>query len=172
MSTYLVESVFYLHLCSVNRDKGSEASQTLQMAPLIPPGQSWANLQQYQEKGIQDGVLYPGGISFLRTEGNQWSGTFGRPGNPYQDSLSAISHLNSSFYESYHTFGVDWEPGEYLRWYVDGIFAYEINPNALLQTTGEVDGESTCEMIPFVASYSNALIIASSLLQISLLVRE
>jgi len=118
------------------REKGAETSQTLQMAPLLPPGQSWADLAWYQERGIADGVNYPGAFSYLNTNFNGWSGTYGRPGNTYQDSMSAISHLNSSFYDSQHTFGVDWAPGEYMRWYVDGIFAYEINPNALLARNG------------------------------------
>lgn len=127
----------------MNREKGTEASQTLQMAPLVPQGTSWADLEWYTKDGLPDGVTYPGGISFLRTERNPWQGKFGRPGNAYQDSLSAISHLNSTFHESFHTFGVDWLPGEYLRWYVDGIFAYEINANALRAMSAEVDGEST-----------------------------
>ena len=129
--------------CRVNREKGTETSQTLQMAPLVPQGTSWADLEWYTKDGVPDGVTYPGGISFLRTERNPWQGKFGRQGNAYQDSLSAISHLNSSFHESFHTFGIDWQPGEYLRWYVDGIFAYEINANALRAMSAEVDGEST-----------------------------
>lgn len=138
------------------RGIGSEASQTLQMAPLIPQGMSWANLSMYDEMGIAQGVAYPGGITFMRTEGNQWQGRWGRPGNEYQDSLSAISHLNSSFYDSFHTFGVDWDPGNYLRWYVDGLFAYEINSNALKEMTGMVDGELFTigeRMIPFEPMY-------------------
>lgn len=120
----------------VSRGKGSEASQTLQMAPLLPPGQTWTDLAWYDERGLPYGVQYPGGISFLNTNFNGWTGAFGRPGNSYQDSMSAVSHLNSSFYEGQHTFGIDWAPGEYLRWYVDGIFAYEVNPNALLARNG------------------------------------
>ena len=138
------------------RGLGSEASQTLQMAPLIPEGTTWADLMQYQEMGIADGVAYPGGISFMRTEGNQWSGRFGRPGNEYQDSLSAISHLNETFYTSHHTFGVDWDPGNYLRWYVDGLFAYEINSNALREMEAVVDGKTVTigeRMIPVEPMY-------------------
>lgn len=130
--------------CSVVRGKGSEASQTLQMAPLIPPGSIWTNFTDYDVRGLPSGVHYPGGISHLNTMANQWQGIFGRPGNEYQDSLSAISHLNSSFYDSFHTFGVDWEPGKYLRWYVDGIFAYEVNENALKEVTRvDESGQST-----------------------------
>ena len=138
------------------RGLGSEASQTLQMAPLIPQGTTWADLEMYQRMGIPDGVAYPGGISFLRTEGNQWSGRWGRPGNDYQDSLSAISHLNETFYDSHHTFGVDWDPGNYLRWYVDGLFTYEINSNALKEMEAIVEGKSVTigeRMIPIEPMY-------------------
>lgn len=138
------------------RGAGSEASQTLQMAPLIPEGTTWANLSMYDEMGIAQGVAYPGGITFMRTEGNQWQGRWSRPGNEYQDSLSAISHLNSSFYESFHTFGVDWDPGNYLRWYVDGLFAYEVNSNALKEMSAMVDGELVTigeRLIPFEPMY-------------------
>lgn len=38
----------------------------------------------------------------------------------YQDSISAESALSASFYSSFHTFGVDWSPGESLKWYIDG----------------------------------------------------
>ena len=115
---------------------GSSASQTLQMAPLLPPGQSWTDLQFYDDNNLADGVNYPGALTYLNTNFNGWTGVNGRPGNEYQDSISAVSHLNSSFYTGQHTFGVDWAPGEYMRWYVDGLFAYEINPNALLPRTG------------------------------------
>ena len=140
----------------VVRGVGLEVSQTLQMAPLIPQGTTWADLQMYEKEGIPEGVAYPGGISFLRTEGNQWTGRWGRPGNEYQDSISAISHLNSTFYDSFHTFGVDWDPGNYLRWYVDGIFAYEINSNALKEMSGMVDGKNYTigeRMIPWEPMY-------------------
>lgn len=140
----------------VVRGIGSESSQTLQMAPLVPQGTSWADLDWYVKDGVPEGVAYPGGISFLRTEGNQWQGRWGRPGNEYQDSLSAISYLNSSFYDSYHTFGVDWDPGNYLRWYVDGLFAYEVNSNALREITGNVSGEFVTigeRMIPVEPMY-------------------
>lgn len=140
-----IKILFLLSSCSVNTDTGSQASQTLQMAPLLPAGQSWADLQWYQQNGITpEGVQYPGSISFLRTEGNPWTGTYGRPGNPYQDSMSAISYLNDTFYEGFHTFGVDWEPGEYIRWYIDGLFAYEVNPNSLTERWGIMNGTSEC----------------------------
>ena len=120
----------------VKRNAGAAASQTLQMAPLLPPGASWDDLAYYADLGIEEGLLFPGATTRLRTERSAWKGTYGRPGNEYQDSISAESHLNASFYSGFHTFGVDWAPGEYLRWYVDGQFAYEINPNALLPRSG------------------------------------
>jgi beta-glucanase (GH16 family) len=127
----------------VNSGSGASASQTLQMAPLLTLGQDWSNLSYYVDYDIEPpGVTYPGGPSFLNTQHNGWSGIFGRPGNGYQDSMSAVSLLNDSFYNGFHTFGVDWAPGEYLRWYVDGIFAYEINPTSLLPRSGVMGNQS------------------------------
>jgi hypothetical protein len=120
------------------------ASQTLQMAPLMPEGTAWWS-------GPADGgVQYPGGgppppppalgrsappfldprcpaarptglaLSCLgagagtafATRRNPWTGSLGRPGNEFQDSISALSDLGPSYYTSYHTYGVDWRPGQ------------------------------------------------------------
>lgn len=99
------------------------------MAPLLPVGESWVGL-------TPPGVQFPGQTTTFQTKLNPWMGDFQRPGNAYQDSMSALSNLNSSFYDSFHTFGVDWAPGEYMRWYIDGVFLYEINPDALVAQQG------------------------------------
>lgn len=36
----------------------------------------------------------------------------GHSGNQYQDSISALSDIDASFFNSYHTFGLDWSPGQ------------------------------------------------------------
>lgn len=41
-------------------------------------------------------------------------------GNALQNSISAVSDITADFYTNFHTFGVDWYPAEYLRWYIDG----------------------------------------------------
>lgn len=135
---------------------GGEVSQTLQMAPLIPEGQTYTDMSFYSSNGLSPGVHYPGGSTKFNTRPNSWSGTYNRPGNEYQDSISAITSLSESFYSDFHTFGVDWSPGEYLRWYIDGKFLYEINANALAPRSGEMDGvmyNIGPRMIPFEPMY-------------------
>ena len=58
------------------------------------------------------GVQYPGANTAYNTRRNSWAGSLGRPGNEYQDSMSALSDLGPAYYTGYHTFGVDWRPGE------------------------------------------------------------
>lgn len=83
------------------------ASQTLQMAPLMPEGVNWWS------GPAGGGVQYPGaGDSSYHTRRNPWTGSLGRPGNEYQDSLSALSDLNEEYYTGFHTWGVDWRPGQ------------------------------------------------------------
>lgn len=57
-------------------------------------------------------LLGAGAGTQYRTRRNPWSGMLGRPGNEYQDSLSALSDLSDSYYTQFHTYGVDWRPGE------------------------------------------------------------
>ena len=66
---------------------------------------------------------HAGAGSKYRTRRNPWSGVLGRPGNEYQDSLSALSDLDQSFYTGFHTFGVDWRPGEVRAGGVKGVAA-------------------------------------------------
>lgn len=50
-----------------------------------------------------------------KTKRNPWTGSLGRPGNEYQDSLSALSTLGPEYYTGFHTYGVDWRPGQVLE---------------------------------------------------------
>jgi hypothetical protein len=63
-------------------------------------------------QGVPSGMNFPGKGTKFGTKANPWEGDLGRPGNKYQDSLSALSYLDSSFFTDFHTFGVDWKPGE------------------------------------------------------------
>jgi hypothetical protein len=81
-------------------------SQTLQMAPVMPQGTDWGT------GPAAGGVAYPGAGSSFNTRRNSWQGLLGRPGNEYQDSISALSDLGPSFYTDQHTYGVDWRPGQ------------------------------------------------------------
>lgn len=57
-------------------------------------------------------TMQAGAGTQYRTRRNPWSGVLGRPGNEYQDSVSALSDLGPDYYTGFHTFGVDWQPGE------------------------------------------------------------
>ena len=48
----------------------------------------------------------------LISENRCVQGALGRPGNLYQDSLSAISNLGPDNFVNFHTYGVDWLPGQ------------------------------------------------------------
>ena len=122
------------------KNGNAEISQTLQMAPLLPEGQRWDDMNFYSEEGLSPGVHFPGETTPFRTRASAWDGKFNRPGNAFQDSISAITDLSPDFFENFHTFGVDWAPGEYLRWYIDGVLLYEINPNALVARSGKMNG--------------------------------
>ena len=107
------------------------SSMTLQSMPLLPNGTTWT------VKGT-DGSDVPGpgqiitkpvrdasGAETLWRHLTYWKGAYGttendRPGNQYEDSVSAYAILDPSFWTTYHTFGLDWSPGEYIRWYIDG----------------------------------------------------
>lgn len=39
-----------------------------------------------------------------------------RPGNLVQDSLSVMATLGPQHFQGFHKYGVDWQPGEYIRW--------------------------------------------------------
>lgn len=52
-------------------------------------------------------------------------------GNTLQNSISAVSDLSAAFWSSFHTFGVDWSPGESLRWYIDGTLVRQSQGPAL-----------------------------------------
>ena len=106
--------------------------------------------------------------------------------NEFQDSISAVSTLGPEHYTSYHTYGVDWRPGEvrpsgqrarqlparvlaraacahparscvptlqYLRWYIDGIFLYEVNAKALAAQTNGTGASVGERLIPLEPMY-------------------
>ncbi|KAI3433376.1 hypothetical protein D9Q98_003193 [Chlorella vulgaris] len=122
-------------------------SQTLQMAPVMPPGTDWGT------GPAAGGVAYPGAGSSFNTRRNSWQGSLGRPGNEYQDSISALSDLGPSFYTDQHTYGVDWRPGQYLRWYIDGQLLYEVNQQALVAQTNASGAAVGPRLIPMEPMY-------------------
>lgn len=54
-----------------------------------------------------------------KTAESDWKGVYGRPGNLWQDSFSAKSLLNGTFYNEFHRFGLFWQPREVMRWTID-----------------------------------------------------
>lgn len=51
------------------------------------------------------------------------------------DALSANTGIDQSFFEEMHTYRLEWEPLEYLRWYIDDNFVYGIDNHGLNDTT-------------------------------------
>lgn len=52
-------------------------------------------------------------------------------GSDLTDTYSGSSKLSPEHFGSYHTYSVLWEPGEYVRWYLDDEFLMEVNKEAL-----------------------------------------
>jgi hypothetical protein len=44
------------------------------------------------------------------------------------DAVSSISALNDSFWTSFHTWRVEWQPGTdgYIKWYIDGVLKFAV----------------------------------------------
>lgn len=72
--------------------------------------------------------------------------------NPVQysyqsDAISANMHLSESYYNSQHIYRVEWEPpfangtGGYVRWFVDGKFAFGIKAESLNLTQTQIPSE-------------------------------
>ncbi|PSC76523.1 Beta-glucan synthesis-associated SKN1 [Micractinium conductrix] len=126
----------------------AHASQTLQMAPLMPEGVNW------WDGPASGGVQYPGSDTEpFWTHRNPWRGKLKRPGNEYQDSISAVSDLTADFFNGMRTWGVDWRPGEYLRWYIDGKLVYEVNQQALVAQTNGTGASVGPRLIPLEPMY-------------------
>ncbi|KAL4420044.1 hypothetical protein ABPG77_007483 [Micractinium sp. CCAP 211/92] len=107
----------------------------LHVAPLIPENTFWTETDA-------DGNTVPGPGQYIPqqdqfwTDLEFWKGPFAtnqqdRPGDKVRDVMGAYAQLDESFWTDYHTFGLLWQPGEYIRWYIDGTFVYELNKEAL-----------------------------------------
>jgi len=55
-----------------------------------------------------------------------------------QDAISANAAINSSHFNSFHTYKLEWQPGAqgYLDWYLDDEFLFGISASALEARTG------------------------------------
>lgn len=50
---------------------------------------------------------------------------------PVQDSISAATPITEGQYQSTNILGVDWMPGEYIRWYWEGDMIYQVSQESL-----------------------------------------
>ncbi|KAL4448085.1 hypothetical protein ABPG75_005304 [Micractinium tetrahymenae] len=134
-------------------------SMTLQVAPLLPNGTTWQDPYNNSTQGpLGPGIFLTKGSGDMYTHATCWEGDFAtgmlpqlqqaqkqqgfdnaelqqrlltiRPGNLVQDSLAAMATLTSSYFSTFHTFGVHWQPQEFVRWYIDGQLIYEVNKEA------------------------------------------
>lgn len=69
-----------------------------------------------------------GEIDIMEVLGNKTDTSYGtlHYGNPHSESQGNYTLENGSFSEEYHTFSLEWEPGQ-LRWYVDGNLIHTEN---------------------------------------------
>lgn len=48
------------------------------------------------------------------------------------DTYTGSSYLKGdTWFNEHHLYAVLWEPGEYVRWYVDGLLLFEVGKEAL-----------------------------------------
>lgn len=60
-------------------------------------------------------------------------------GSGLTDTYTGSSDLTASgetYWETHHTYSVLWEPGEYVRWYLDDELLFEVNKEALREQVG------------------------------------
>jgi hypothetical protein len=63
-------------------------------------------------------------------------------GSNLTDTYSGSSHLDGdpekldSYFTKHHNYAVLWEPGEYVRWYLDDMLLFEVGKEALSKKVG------------------------------------
>lgn len=60
-------------------------------------------------------------------------------GSPLTDTYTGSSDLAASgetYWQTHHTYSVLWQPGEYVRWYLDDQLLFEVNKEALREQVG------------------------------------
>ncbi|KAL4425109.1 hypothetical protein ABPG77_008214 [Micractinium sp. CCAP 211/92] len=156
-------------------------SMTLQTAPLLPNATTWMDPSNGDtpQGPLGEGMylpqdaMQPGGVlQGMWTHSTYWRGDFAdgmipvlkqygnldlldniRPGNVVQDSVSVMATLNTSHFTSYHKFGLDWKPQQYVRWYIDGQLVYEIDAVALREQTNSTGYTTFERLIPVEAMF-------------------
>ena len=47
------------------------------------------------------------------------------------DAISSIANVDNSFFEDFHVWRLEWQPGGYVKWYIDGEFKYSVIQESL-----------------------------------------
>jgi len=150
---------------------------TMQMSPILPPKVDW-QMQECQEDGSGcKGTLLLGNDTKFRTK--EGTGDFPmnfnetdmvtdqeildkdgnktivfRPGSKLVDAYSVENYLDMSWQEEFHSYGLLWEPGKLVRWYLDGVPVFEVDDVALKERCGPKEVNCTMErLIPFEPMY-------------------
>ena len=116
---------------------------TLQSAPPLPNGTTWTGGPGQIFPSKTNGGMVAG-LTHWKGNYTAWtdSDTY-RPGNEFQDSISGyVKYDKASFGSRPYTIGLHWEPGEFIRWYVDGHFVYEVNKDAV-RAQSNAQGQTT-----------------------------
>ncbi|KAL4437123.1 hypothetical protein ABPG75_004262 [Micractinium tetrahymenae] len=134
------------------------ALMTLQTAPLLPNGTTWTvnGIEPGPGQYLAKDDLPEGMVTDLAW----WQGPFAPPGEPqyrpgslFQDAVSAYASLDPSFWTDYHTFGLYWQPGEVLKWYIDGRLVYAVDKEALREQTNSTGYTVHERLIPEEPAY-------------------
>jgi beta-glucan synthesis-associated protein KRE6 len=118
-------------------------SMTLQTAPGIPAkdnrpfpmtlpewGFTWYQNLSYGANTSINPFFY--GTDLAST--SQFDPVYRSKAEAYQaDAISSISALNKSFWSDFHTWRVEWQPGEdgHIQWFIDGEFKFGIPATSL-----------------------------------------
>jgi hypothetical protein len=63
-------------------------------------------------------------------------------GSSITDTYTGSSYLDGdpnateSYFNKHHNYGLLWEPGEYVRWYLDDVLLFEVDKEALRAQVG------------------------------------
>ena len=90
--------------------------------------------------------LYKGDTYESIQDSNYWGGLCGEPGvgnasDEYvEDTLSLITDIGETYFNSYHKYRLEWQPGEngYVEWYLDDHLVFGVPAEALRNTTGAI----------------------------------
>lgn len=128
---------------------------TMQMGPVIPPNTSW-----YAGDGKSaQGIRMPGKTTVFQTHLPDYRGGLTTPGFPRTGSSVTDTYTGSSYldgdtwFTDHHKYAVLWEPGEYVRWYVDDQLLFEVDKEALKKQTSPEGLTVEQRLVPKEPSY-------------------